>query len=125
CGCSRWARGEPGAGVVRRKAPAGTPALRALQEAGVEHVVREYTHDPSSGLSYGLEAAQALGVDPARVFKTLVAEVDGGLVVAVAEAGRGRGPALVSAGRRGADVGLGPRARLALTGATTARVGRR
>ncbi len=68
---------------MSRPAPAGTPALRALQVAGVEHAVREYEHDPRSGLSYGMEAAQALGVDPARVLKTLVAEVDGTLVVAV------------------------------------------
>ena len=42
-----------------------------------------YEHDPGGELSYGLEAASALGVDPERVFKTLVADVDGGLVVAV------------------------------------------
>jgi Cys-tRNA(Pro)/Cys-tRNA(Cys) deacylase len=48
--------------------------------------VRAYEHDPLArerGLSYGLEAAQALGVDPGQVFKTLLADVDGGLVVAV------------------------------------------
>lgn len=69
--------------MSRRAAPAGTPALRTLQQAGVAHTVREYTHDPRSELSFGMEAAQALGVDPARVLKTLVAEVDGALVVAV------------------------------------------
>jgi Cys-tRNA(Pro)/Cys-tRNA(Cys) deacylase len=44
--------------------------------------VHEYAHDPRAE-SYGTEAADALGVDPARVFKTLVAEVDGTLTVAV------------------------------------------
>ncbi len=162
---------------MSRRAPAGTPALLALQAARVEHRVREYTHDPASGLSYGMEAAQALGVEPARVLKTLVAEVDGRLVVAVvpvtgeldlkalaaavggkratmaepAAAERATGyvvggisplgqrkrltavvdssaldhaTVLVSAGRRGMDVELAPADLLALTGATTARIGR-
>jgi Cys-tRNA(Pro)/Cys-tRNA(Cys) deacylase len=61
----------------------GTPALVALDAAGVEHTVHPYEHDPGSDLGYGLEAAQAIGVDPSHVFKTLVAAVDGGLVVAV------------------------------------------
>jgi len=52
----------------------------------VPHAVRAYAHDPRGrerGLSFGLEAATALGVDPAQVFKTLVADVDGVLTVAV------------------------------------------
>jgi Cys-tRNA(Pro)/Cys-tRNA(Cys) deacylase len=52
----------------------------------VPHTVRAYAHDPRGrgrGLSYGMEAAAALGVDPGLVFKTLVADVDGTLVVAV------------------------------------------
>ena len=50
------------------------------------HTLRAYEHDPRArerGLSFGLEAAQALGLDPAQVFKTLVADVDGRLTVAV------------------------------------------
>jgi len=43
--------------------------------------VHEYRHD--AGAAYGLEAAEKLGLDPARVFKTLVASVDGALVVAI------------------------------------------
>jgi Cys-tRNA(Pro)/Cys-tRNA(Cys) deacylase len=50
--------------------------------AGIEHRVHEYEHDPAAE-SYGLEAAQKLDVDPARVFKTLVVSVDGVLTVAV------------------------------------------
>lgn len=60
----------------------GTPATRALAEAGVAHVLRAYSHDPRS-TSYGLEAATALDVPADRVFKTLLADVDGSLVVGV------------------------------------------
>lgn len=61
----------------------GTPALRALQQAGVAHTAHAYDHDPSADAGYGEEAAAVLGLDPARVFKTLVAQVDADLVVAV------------------------------------------
>jgi Cys-tRNA(Pro)/Cys-tRNA(Cys) deacylase len=60
----------------------GTPATVALQRAGIRFTVHEYDHDPRHD-SYGLEASQALGVPPERVFKTLVAEVDGKLVTGV------------------------------------------
>ena len=60
----------------------GTPATVVVAKAKVEHRIHEYDHDPAA-LSYGLEAAEQLGVDPAGVFKTLVAEVDGQLAVAV------------------------------------------
>lgn len=62
---------------------AATPALRVLQRAHVAHTVHEFAHDPLSPLAFGTEAAEALGADPARVFKTLVAEVDATLVVAI------------------------------------------
>jgi Cys-tRNA(Pro)/Cys-tRNA(Cys) deacylase len=60
----------------------GTPAIAAATRAGVAFSVHEYAHDPRAA-SYGLEAAEKLGLDPARVFKTLVADVDGTLTVAV------------------------------------------
>ena len=60
----------------------GTTATLALERAGISFTVHEYTHDPRHG-SYGREASQALGVPAERVFKTLVAEVDGRLVVGV------------------------------------------
>jgi Cys-tRNA(Pro)/Cys-tRNA(Cys) deacylase len=60
----------------------GTPATVALARAGIEFRLHEYAHDPRAA-SYGLEAAEALGLDPARVFKTLMATVDGRLAVAV------------------------------------------
>jgi Cys-tRNA(Pro)/Cys-tRNA(Cys) deacylase len=70
--------------VARKDARgAGTPALVALAAAGVPHTPRTYAHDAASDLGYGLEAAHALGVDPAQVFKTLVADVEGALTVAV------------------------------------------
>ncbi|MCX2922581.1 Cys-tRNA(Pro) deacylase [Streptomyces sp. NEAU-W12] len=60
----------------------GTPATVALTAAGVPFTVHSYDHDPSHA-SYGEEAAEAMGVSPERVFKTLVADVDGVLTVAV------------------------------------------
>ncbi|UMP06159.1 Cys-tRNA(Pro) deacylase [Amycolatopsis sp. EV170708-02-1] len=60
----------------------GTPATALLAKQKVAHVLHAYDHDPRAE-SYGLEAVEALGLDPARVFKTLVAEVDGKLTVGV------------------------------------------
>ncbi|UFQ20128.1 MULTISPECIES: Cys-tRNA(Pro) deacylase [Streptomyces] len=64
------------------KQAAGTPATVALTAAGAAFTVHSYEHDPAHP-SYGEEAAEAMGVSPDRVFKTLVAEVDGELTVAV------------------------------------------
>ncbi len=61
---------------------AGTPATAALIAAGIPFVEHAYSHDPAL-TNFGLEAATALGLDPDRVFKTLVAEVDGALVVGI------------------------------------------
>ena len=66
-----------------RSAHAGTPALVALESAGVAHTAHAYEHDPASDVGYGLEAAQVLGVPPEQVFKTLMTAVDGVLTVAV------------------------------------------
>ncbi|MER7081227.1 Cys-tRNA(Pro)/Cys-tRNA(Cys) deacylase [Saccharopolyspora kobensis] len=60
----------------------GTPATALLAKREVAHEVHAYDHDPRAE-SFGLEAAEALGQPPERVFKTLVAEVDGKLVVGV------------------------------------------
>jgi Cys-tRNA(Pro)/Cys-tRNA(Cys) deacylase len=67
---------------LTKKSAGGTPATVALTSAGVAFTLHEYAHDPRAE-SYGLEAAQALGVAPERVFKTLLADVDGHLTVAV------------------------------------------
>ncbi|WP_042405214.1 Cys-tRNA(Pro) deacylase [Streptacidiphilus carbonis] len=60
----------------------GTPATVALDAAGVPFTVHAYEHDPAAA-SYGEEAAEAMGMSQDRVFKTLLAEVDGVLTVAV------------------------------------------
>jgi Cys-tRNA(Pro)/Cys-tRNA(Cys) deacylase len=66
----------------KQKAAGGTPATVALTRAGIGFTLHEYEHDPRAE-SYGLEAAGALGLDPARVFKTLMATVDGRLTVGI------------------------------------------
>ncbi|MCH0567698.1 Cys-tRNA(Pro) deacylase [Streptomyces sp. MUM 136J] len=66
----------------KKQQAGGTPATVALTTAGVAYTVHAYDHDPAHP-SYGEEAAEAMGVSPDRVFKTLVADVDGTLTVAV------------------------------------------
>jgi Cys-tRNA(Pro)/Cys-tRNA(Cys) deacylase len=68
--------------MARKQQTAGTPATTALTRAGVPFTVHSYDHDPKAS-SYGLEAAEKLGLDPAAVFKTLLADVDGRLVVGI------------------------------------------
>ncbi len=68
--------------MTRRDAREATPALAALTRAGVSFTRHTYPHDPRTE-SYGAEAAQALGVDAARVLKTLVVDAAGELCVAV------------------------------------------
>lgn len=60
----------------------GTPATALLARQRVPHTLHEYPHDPRS-VSYGTEASDALGLPAERVFKTLVADVDGTLTVGV------------------------------------------
>jgi Cys-tRNA(Pro)/Cys-tRNA(Cys) deacylase len=60
----------------------GTRATEQLARLGIRHVLHRYSHDPRHP-SYGQEASEALGVPADRVFKTLVADVDGRLTVAV------------------------------------------
>jgi Cys-tRNA(Pro)/Cys-tRNA(Cys) deacylase len=76
--------------MARKKGAGGTPATVALTRAGIAFTVHEYDHDPRAA-SFGLEAAAALGLDPACVFKTLLATLEvspgsgrrGGLVVGI------------------------------------------
>jgi Cys-tRNA(Pro)/Cys-tRNA(Cys) deacylase len=63
----------------------GTTATVALERAGIAFTVHEYAHDPRAA-SYGREASEALGVSADRVFKTLIASVDGDLVAGVVPA---------------------------------------
>jgi Cys-tRNA(Pro)/Cys-tRNA(Cys) deacylase len=60
---------------------ASTPAVAAAEKADIEFALHEYVHDAGAE-SYGLEAAEKLGVDPECVFKTLIVAVDGELHVA-------------------------------------------
>jgi Cys-tRNA(Pro)/Cys-tRNA(Cys) deacylase len=61
---------------------AQTPAVAAAEADGIPFTLHEYEHDPKTE-SYGLEAAERLGLDPTRVFKTLAVDRDGALVVAI------------------------------------------
>ncbi|MGI9084543.1 MAG: Cys-tRNA(Pro) deacylase [Aeromicrobium sp.] len=150
--------------------------VRGVDQRGHRFTPRPYDHDPRTE-SFGTEAAEALGVDPARVLKTLVCDVDGELCVGIvpvtgsldvkafaaalggkkarmADADRaeratgyvvggisplgqkrrhrtvldataeGWATVLVSAGRRGIDVELGPADLVTLTGAVVAPISR-
>ncbi|WP_181767578.1 Cys-tRNA(Pro) deacylase [Streptomyces albidus (ex Kaewkla and Franco 2022)] len=66
----------------QRQQSSATPATLAATRAGVEFTTHSYEHDPAAP-SYGAEAAEALGLSPDQVFKTLVAQVDGALTVAI------------------------------------------
>lgn len=68
--------------IATRPQTGATPALRILNIAGAQYQVHEFQHDPHVR-AYGTEAAQALGVEAGRVFKTLVISVDGELVNAI------------------------------------------
>ena len=67
---------------MAKKGAGGTPATVALTRAGVPFTLHPYDHDPRAQ-SFGLEAAEALGVPPERVFKTLLADAGGRLVVGI------------------------------------------
>jgi Cys-tRNA(Pro)/Cys-tRNA(Cys) deacylase len=67
---------------VMAKPASGTPAIVALEAAGVSCAVHTYELTESAG-TYGEAVAAVLGVDPDRLFKTLVTEVDGNPTVAI------------------------------------------
>jgi len=73
--------------VAKAKQSQGTPATVALTKAKIEFSTHSYDHDPAAK-SYGLEAAEALGLAPEQVFKTLLVEVDGKLTVGVVPVGK-------------------------------------
>ncbi|TLM86640.1 Cys-tRNA(Pro) deacylase [Pseudarthrobacter sp. NamE2] len=68
--------------MARKSGAQGTPATAALAAAGVPFVLHPYAHDPAAA-SYGTEAAEVLGINPSRVFKTLMVEVEGRLAVGI------------------------------------------
>lgn len=63
-------------------AGAGTPATIALTKSGITFTAHTYEHDPAN-TNFGMEAATVLGIEPDRVFKTLMADVSGTLTVAI------------------------------------------
>jgi len=61
----------------------GTPATQLIASTGMPYTLHSYVHEPTTA-SYGLEAAESLGVDPRRVFKTLVVRAtEGWLAIGV------------------------------------------
>jgi Cys-tRNA(Pro)/Cys-tRNA(Cys) deacylase len=64
-----------------------TPALRALAALGIEVTLHPYVYDPKAEAT-GLQAAEALGIEPAVMLKTLMVEVDGKPVCCVIPADR-------------------------------------
>jgi Cys-tRNA(Pro)/Cys-tRNA(Cys) deacylase len=69
------------------KQPGGTPAVKALLVAGVDFTLHPYNHRDTA-TDYGEEAARAIGVDPQRVFKTLLADSGDELVVGIVPVAR-------------------------------------
>ncbi|WP_377642542.1 Cys-tRNA(Pro) deacylase [Oryzobacter terrae] len=67
---------------MARRETSGTPATVALAAAGIAFTQHAYDHDPTAR-SFGLEAAEVLGLPPEQVFKTLVVDTGTGLAVAV------------------------------------------
>lgn len=65
-----------------RRDPSGTPATLALTAAGIPFTQHAYDHDPKAR-SFGLEAAEVLGLPPDQVFKTLLVDTGATLAVAV------------------------------------------
>lgn len=68
--------------MARKKGSTGTPATVALTGAGIDFTVHTYDHDPRAQ-SFGLEAAEALALEPGQVFKTLLVRADAQLVVGI------------------------------------------
>ncbi|MCL2735466.1 MAG: Cys-tRNA(Pro) deacylase [Propionibacteriaceae bacterium] len=67
----------------KKSGAAPTPAIQALDASGIAYTLHEFEHDPRSMEGFGREGATKLGIDPARIFKTLMARVDAALVCAV------------------------------------------
>jgi Cys-tRNA(Pro)/Cys-tRNA(Cys) deacylase len=71
--------------MAKKKSGTGTPAVVTLQKAGVPHKLHSYELDKYATVhQYGQEAAEALGLSADVIFKTLLADVDGGVGLAVA-----------------------------------------
>ena len=101
-----------------------TPAVRVLDAAGVRYRLLEYELDPAAE-SFGLEAAEKLGVAPERVFKTLVVAVDGGHVLAVVPVAERLEPKALGKRARLADAAAAERVTGYVKGGTSVLGGRR
>ena len=94
--------------------PSGTPAIDLVRRAGAHHEIHEYRLPERHGKArgerpdYGLEAAATLGVDPRRVGKTLIVDVDGRLVAALVPADRQLDPKALAAAVGGRRADLAP-----------------
>ena len=123
---------------MSRKDSAGTPATVVLTRAGVPFTTHAYDHDPSAR-SFGLEAAEVLGLPPDQVFKTLLVDTGQELAVGIVpvnctldlplrtvldETAVLHDRVYVSGGRRGFDIGLSPTDLLTITQAVLADVAR-
>jgi len=111
-----------------------TPAIKVAIKAKVNHRVHEYKHDPKAE-SYGTEAAEAIGIEPGRVFKTLLVELNGDnkkLAVGVVPVSgqldlKAIASALkvnMSAGKRGLEIEMSAADLLRLTQGISAAIGR-
>ena len=69
----------------------GTPATVALTKAGVAFTLHEYDYDPNAA-RIGMQAAEALGVAPARLLKTLMAKAGNAIVCVLVPSDRGSQP---------------------------------
>ncbi len=92
-----------------------TRATQALEKLGVKFTLHAYDYDPDAA-SIGLQAAEALGVAPARVLKTLMAEVDGKPVCAVVPSDC-EVSMFLNGGQRGLQVELAPQDAVKAAGA--------
>ncbi|MFT0848906.1 Cys-tRNA(Pro) deacylase [Actinomycetaceae bacterium L2_0104] len=70
----------------KQRSQQGTHALQILESAGVPYQVLEYEHSEHQDRGYALDTADVLGRDPATIFKTLMALVDGDPVCAIVPA---------------------------------------
>ena len=84
-----------------------TPATRALQSLKIAFEVLEYAYDPGAE-RIGMQAAAAIGADPARVLKTLMVEVDGKPACAVIPADRSLSMKRVAAAFGGKSAAMMP-----------------
>jgi Cys-tRNA(Pro)/Cys-tRNA(Cys) deacylase len=64
-----------------------TPATLALEKAGIAFALHEYDYDPDAA-RIGMQAAEALGIEPARLLKTLMARAGDNVVCVLAPSDR-------------------------------------